>query len=290
MRDVVIVPCYERPEFTRVCLKYLAQADRIQDKEVWLCQDNHEDGFKVDPQNAPADAREIALYFGRLFGSRAVYRSIAPHTTYGNSSNLIHSLQAAYDSGAERIYLVEDDIAVAPDFFSWHDAVLEEPHVFVSCATALSKSAHFQINGPQAMDETYQNPSAYYLAEGPYSSLAAAFKRVKLGGLLDYITAGSQKWESGFEQDLLTQRYLRILGANSAWPYMPRAYNFGWYSYHITGQPFTGSLQEKSRAVEEVIKNPTKLRSVSSNNSAVTALPDRWPARLELVQNVQRLR
>ena len=41
MRDVVLVPCYERPEFTRLCLQYLSHARGIEDKEVCLFIDNH---------------------------------------------------------------------------------------------------------------------------------------------------------------------------------------------------------------------------------------------------------
>ena len=42
MRDIVVVPCYDRPEYTRLCLQYLAQARGIKDKEIWMFLDNHE--------------------------------------------------------------------------------------------------------------------------------------------------------------------------------------------------------------------------------------------------------
>ena len=295
MRDIILVPCYERPEFTRLCLQYLSRARGIEDKEVWLCQDDHGDDKQAEILLAMFPVADLGY---KLFmPERKVipdkFRHIitgAGRPTYGNSYNLVNAMQLAYDFGAERIYLVEDDILVAPDFFSWHEAVLEEPNVFVSCSTALSKSAHFQINGPQAMDETYQDPAAYYLAEGPYSSHAVAFKHVKLGSLVNYLPAFNA-WQSGFEQDLLTQRYLRICHEKSAWPFMPRAYNIGWYSYHLnTGRKFTGTLAEQSAAIERVIKDSYALRDVSANNNAVTPLPEHWPVRLDPVRNVQRLR
>ena len=289
MRDVVIVPCYERPEYTCLGLQYLSRARGIRDKEVWLCQDNHENGLIVDPNNAPKDFAEVALYLGMTFGSRAVYRSIAPHSTYGNSKNLVDGLKAAYDSGAERIFLVEDDIIVAPDIFEWHEAVLEEKDVFVSCATALNKSAHFQVNGPNAMDPS-DDSAAYKTVQGAYSSHAVAFKRKNLDRLLSYVTSFS-KWESGFEQDMLTQRFMRIVHKASAWPYVPRAYNVGVYSYHInTGRKLTGTLKEKTRALDQIIHDPDKLRDMSANNSAVTSIPAEWPVRTEPVKNVQRFR
>lgn len=287
MRDVVLIPMYERPEFTRLCLQYLSRARGIEDKEVCLFIDNHKG--KDFREIFEAQQPNLQLAAG-LFPNRYSTSYQEAHESYGNSRNVVDALKFGYNIGAERVYLVEDDILVAPDFFSWHEAVLEEPNVFVSCSTALSKSAHFQINGPQAMDETYQDPAAYYLAEGPYSSHAVAFKHVKLGGLVSYLTA-FDTWQSGFEQDLLTQRYLRIVHGKSAWPFMPRAYNIGWYSYHInTGRKFTGTLAEQSAAIERVIKDSYALRDVSANNSAVTPLPERWPVRLDPVRNVQRLR
>ena len=286
MMDVVIVPCYERPEYTFLCLVYLSRARGITDKEVWLCQDQHKDGPIVVPfmTEVLAQAEEYIPHIK--------YRLHETHNTYGNSKNLIDSLKDAFDTGAERVFLVEDDIIVAPDIFEWHEAVLDEVGVFVSCATGLNKSAHFQINGPQAMDEGYHDPSAYLKVCGPYSSHAAAFKREKLGFLLGYIEGQSSvPWAPGHEQDLVTQKYLRTTKWESAWPYAPRAYNVGWRSYHInTGSTFNGALQQKVRALENTIRDPQKLKEMSANNSAVTLLPEKWPVRLEPVRNVQRFR
>jgi hypothetical protein len=106
-----------------------------------------------------------------------------------------------------------------------------------------------------------------------------------------YLCCTDWGWQSGWEQDILTQKYLQIEHKKSAWPFMPRAYNIGWYSYHInTGRHFTGTLAQQSAAIERVIKDSYALRDVSANNNAVTPLPEHWPVRLDPVRNVQRLR
>lgn len=204
MNDVVIVPCYERPEYTRLCLTYLAQARGVHDKEVWLCQDQH----IGDDRDKTTWSQISNVSFGYAnFPGKFSYHVHEPHDTYGNSTNLVDSLRAAYESGAERIFLVEDDIIVAPDIFEWHEAVFEHADPFVSCATALNKSAHFQINGPQAIDEEFMDPAAYIRLAGPYSSHAAAFKRNNLKEVLDSLPA-EPKWISGYEQDLHIQRMM----------------------------------------------------------------------------------
>ena len=295
MRDVVIVPCYERPEYTFLCLQYLSRARGIHDKDVWICQDQHKD---TGPSivGAMLEVRDRAdCYFIRLR-----YQLHARHDTYGNSQNLVDSLRDAYDTGAERVFLVEDDIIVAPDIFEWHEAVLKDSDPLVSCATLVNKSAHFHINGPQVMDETYQDPAAYVRIGAyssppmPYSSHAAAFKREHLGDILDYLSRRPIEWAPGIEQDLLIQQYpgcLQYPNRGSVWPFVPRAYNIGWRSYHInTGVKFNGTLEEKTNALESVIRDPQKLREMSANNSAVTVLPEQWPVRTGPVVNVQKFR
>jgi hypothetical protein len=280
MRDVVIVPCYERPEYTRLCLEYLSRARGIENKEIWIFLDNHrETDFRKI-----FDAQQPNLKYASFVNCQL------PHDTYGNSKNLLDGLKAAYDSGAQRIFLVEDDIIVAPDIFEWHEEILDTVDPFVSCATALNKSAHFQINGQFAMRESCKNPDAYLEAIGPYSSHAAAFKRKNLGRLVEYLieTAKLLSWASGDEQDIRTQQYLRQIKKTSAWPYVPRAYNVGVYSYHInTGRKLSGTLEEKAQALDQIIHDPEKLREISANNSAVTAIPSQWPVRTEPVKIIR---
>ena len=145
------------------------------------------------------------------------------------------------------------------------------------------------MNGPNAMDPS-DDSAAYKTVQGAYSSHAVAFKRKNLDQLLSYVMSFS-KWESGFEQDMLTQRFMRIVHKASAWPYVPRAYNVGVYSYHInTGRKLTGTLEEKTRALDQIIHDPDKLRDMSTNNGAVTPIPAEWPVRTGPVKNVQRFR
>jgi hypothetical protein len=279
MRDVVIVPTYERPEYAWVCLEYLSRARGIEDKEVWLCQDNHEDGFVVDPMDAPEDSRKLALFFGQTFKNRACWYCATPHNTYGNSQNLVNSMCRAYESGAERIFLIEDDIMVAPDIFEWHEEVLRFVNPLVSCATAINKSAHFPINGRYSVDESIQDPEAYHRSATAYSSHASAFTRENLGLLLLRIESQLEwgEWRQGMEQDLLIQKIMESFSfenCGSAWPYVPRAFNVGMYSYHInSAMKFNGTLDEKVSALRSAIVNPEKLRYMSADNQAITPVP-----------------
>lgn len=281
MRDIVVVPCYERPEFTWVCLEYLSRARGIENKIVLLHQDQHTyDAFgQTRFEMAPVVDRGCMLFPDR-FNYVLKEDSLGyEKNTYGNSANLIAALRTAYDAGAPRIFLVEDDIMVAPDFFEWHEDILETAHPLVSCATALNKSAHFQINGPDTMDETCKDPSAYLQRIGPYSSHAVAFDRFCVGDLLKYFDKNQFVWEQGLEQDIRTQQFLKNTGSRSVWPYVPRAFNVGIYSYHISGMRFNGTLEEKIAALQAVIKDPEKLTAMAFGNQTVTPIPHVFPVR-----------
>jgi len=47
--------------------------------------------------------------------------------------NILHSLQAGYETGKEFIFHVEEDIFVAPGFFEWHWNAHESDNYFVTC-------------------------------------------------------------------------------------------------------------------------------------------------------------
>lgn len=281
-RDVVIVPCYERPEYTRVCLEYLSRARGIEGKEVWLCQDQH----TYDSFGSTTKEMYPNVKFGnQIFPGRFLYAVKTDSLgydgeSYGNSENIILSLHAAYTHGAERIFIVEDDIMVAPDIFEWHERMLREVDPLVSCASALNKSAHFQINGPDRMDETIKDRNAFKRVHTAYSSHAAAFTRTNLKDILVRVDQALEwgKWCPGKEQDLLIQHLMGLLtfpNRGSVWPYVPRAFNVGMYSYHInTAMKFNGTFEEKCAALRATIKDPAKLREMSCNNQTITAVPD----------------
>lgn len=269
--DVVIVPVHNRPEFAYLCLEKLAQADGVQDKEVWLCQDQH-----VGDSPVLTEQMWPVVQLGRKLFKAFDYRRLRMHDTYGNSKNILESLRIAYETKVERVFLVEDDIMVMPDIFRWHEAILGLPdRGYISCATAVNKSAHFPINGRYTMDETFKDSSAYYVSKNAYSSHASAFSRGTLQIIVNRI-ANNITYSSlvpGMEQDQLIQQ----MSLASAWPYVPRAMNVGFYSYHISGTSLSGSLSEKVQALRSIIHSPEQLRAASFGNQTVTSVPSSSP-------------
>ena len=273
MRDIVLVPTYDRPEYLYVCLERLFAAEGIGDKRVLVFQDSHEgDGV------LGADAYAICEHFGAEFRSRPV------HNYYGNSFNVLRALEEVYRGGAERVYLVEDDVFVTDDFFMWHDAIMTgaKENVFVSCASAIKGSLEYAINGPEVLDESVADPMAYHISTHAYSSVGPCFHRRVLqlivSNLCDQKTYDALA--PGVEQDILIKRLMRDVGGVSLWPYVPRVYHMGWYSYHRNcGLKFNGTLAQKVEALRWVMHDQAKIDSMALMQNIVAlpvGLSDRW--------------
>jgi len=257
MRDVVVVPTYDRPEYLYVCLERLLSAEGVGDKRVIVCQDSHKDDGVLD---SPACA--ISEHFGVEFHSRL------PHSSFGNSFNVLEALREAYEAGADHVYLVEDDVFVMNDFFLWHDAIMKgvKENVFVSCASGIKGSLEYAINGPEVLDGGVTDPMAYHLSAHAYSSIGPCFHRRVLQFIVSNLCDGRtySTLAPGIEQDMLIKRLMRGVGGVSLWPYVPRAYHMGWYGYHRnTGLKFNGTLQEKIDGLRRATYDQSKINSMA---------------------------
>jgi hypothetical protein len=91
--DLVIIPCFERPEFTWLCLENLYENVRgtMTDKEIWICEDIHAD----KPKGFTIEMEMLAVMREWERKMHLFYYATAPHTTYGNSYNVLRALTRA---------------------------------------------------------------------------------------------------------------------------------------------------------------------------------------------------
>lgn len=277
MKDIVIVPVFDRPEYLWVCLEHLHRAHGMENKELWICEDIHADkpkGFTIEVEML-ATIREAIRVFGY---ENVVYYGRHPHTTYGNSHNLMAALRDAYATEAKYVYIVEDDTMVTEDFFDWHEQVQQQYKPFVTCAGRINRSLNFQMNGPEAIDESCKDPMACVRSHKAYMSWATCFKRENLYWFLKHAPSngGYGTWRPGFEQDMFIQDFIRNSHAATVWPYVPRAYHMGVRSYHRTaGLAFNGTLEEKVKQLREMIGSKEKIRSMALLQDDIDPYPSK---------------
>lgn len=260
MRDLVIIPTFDRPEFLWLALENLHEKvlHEGQYPDIWVCEDIHADkpkGFTIEMEMLTVH-REWQQKLGYL------YKATAPHTTYGNSYNVLNSLVQAADLSYRYVYLLEDDVLVTPDFFDWNERAQEKFNPWASCAGRLNRSLNFQMNGREAIDENIQDPNACHRSVTAYMSWATCFSAKAMQDI-KALNAVYEGFEKTFEQDVMIQRHIRQAKLETIWSYPPyRAFHLGWYSYHRNGgMKLNGTLEEKVTALRKIVKDPQKLQA-----------------------------
>lgn len=108
MNEIVLIPCYNRPELLFICLSLIRSFEST--IRIRLFPDR--------------GSRDAFLGIAEMFKAELHYTP--DHDYYGNSYNTMEAYRWAYNAGADLAYLVEDDIFVHHDFFAWHRKMHEE--------------------------------------------------------------------------------------------------------------------------------------------------------------------
>ena len=274
MIDLVIVPTFDRPEFLWLCLENLYEnvLREGQYPHIWVCEDIHADkpkGFTIEMEML-AVHREWQQKLGY------VYKATAPHTTYGNSYNVLNALAQSADLDYRYVYLLEDDVLVTPDFFEWNEKAQEKFSPWASCAGRLNRSLNFQMNGREAIDENIKDPNACHSSVTAYMSWATCFSAKAMQDI-KALNAVYDGFEKTFEQDVMIQRQIRRANLETIWSYPPyRAFHLGWYSYHRNGgMNLSGTLEEKVNALRSITKDQGRLNCIKGPQDM-----DAYPQRL----------
>lgn len=263
--DIILIPAYYRPEYLSLCLEYLDRAEGSRDdKEYWICQDYRpEDCHRFNMQERwTQEVIEKSPLPVRFIRRKA-------HEFPGNSCNTLAAYKEAYDTDAQFVYLVEEDVLVTPDFFLWHEAVqAKEDAVMCSIAYRCSRNTEAR--------KDVEDPSAYFTTARDYASIGVCWRRSRLGPIVKHATPDYYGDQTGYilrtfpgnrfsgdfcEQDGLIMRVMWEQRAFTAWPYIPRSYHMGWYGYHRpNGVRPDGQLQNKVMSLREHIQSPDRLK------------------------------
>lgn len=239
MQDVLIIPTFDRPELLWLCLEYLVASPESRNLEVRVYADCHVE------QAPPQEEIEAVLGMFPQLSVRTVFRP--PHEYNGNSYNLLMAYRDAFESLAQHVFMIEDDVLIHPQFFTWHRAQHLGRHL--GCSIAVENPGH-----------------------GVYASLGVCFRREILRNLMPhcrpeyfqnmrgYCKAKFPPSKFDCEQDGLLARILS--GQPVVWATEPMAQHVGWYGYHRKRsiRP-TGTLLQRYEQVKRVLSNRDILQS-----------------------------
>jgi hypothetical protein len=269
--DVVLLPCWRRPEFLWHCLDNLTRAQGIAELQVI---------FRPDTGYSPDNLEVIGTFSDRLPNYEIQYPPSCPYRRTKQSANvLLGYLQAA--AVAKRfVFMIEEDVMVARDFFRWHRAVHgAASELFCSIG---ARNPNRALTLPDEAD-------GYYLSRGDYCSNGVCFdKRVLHGLIAPHVNMGylrrpkkysrrhfpASRIGLGFvEQDGLIRRIQERSALPIAWPCVPRAFHSGFYGYNRP-RGVSGSIHERVQVLADTIYSPEAMRNAAGRPEFIeTSMP-----------------
>jgi hypothetical protein len=267
-RDVVVLPCWRRPEFLWHCLDNLAKAEGIGDITVIVRPDT---GF------APENLEVVHGFAERLPHLELQYPTPAPYRRTKQSANILLGYLLAAARTKEFVFLIEEDVMVGRDFFRWHREVHSTSSTPLFCSIAVNNPNRRLMLPPDIED--------YYLSTGDYCSTGMCFdKRILQSKLAQHVNMRYMRRPKkyirrhfrsshiglGFvEQDGLIRRIQEESQLPIAWPCVPRAFHAGFYGYNRQGG-LTGALPERIRILAETIYDVAAIQKLAGQ----TGFPD----------------
>lgn len=247
MKELVLVPTYQRSAFLAVCLEAIRAAEP--DANIHVFPDRGENELEVCDQFS------------------ATHHLTWKHTYHGNSANMLEALKWANSQSVFLVHVIEDDAIITPDYFAWaRAALLAHPEAFCACGWQYSPQALIS-DGPDILMPWYLSVCATF----PHHSLPSIGQHARpeyysdMPGYLDRAyPASSHRGTKHYEQDGLVLRVLESQSRRAVWPRRPRALHIGWQGYHMTGPALDGSLAERVQIVKAAIANPSVLARLMS--------------------------
>jgi len=249
-RDVVVIPCWRRPEFLWHCLDNLSRAEGSAELHYLYRPDT---GYSAD------NLKVIRAFADRLPHFEIAFPEICPYRRSKQSANILLAYLMAAQRAQRHVFLIEEDIMVAEDFFRWHRAVQH---------TAGNLFCSIAVRNPNRPLQLPDDSEGYYLSSGDYCSLGVCFDKQVLTQLLaPHVTLAyfsrpkryvrrqfpDSRVGLGFtEQDGLLRRIQEHSRRPIAFPCVARAYHAGFYGYHRPGG-MNGELSERVQALREII-------------------------------------
>jgi hypothetical protein len=255
-QDILLVPCWRRPEMLWHCIDNICKAEGIEAMHVVFRPDS---GF--DPDNL-AVIREHAK---RLPSHEIQPAPRCPYRRTKLSANILLGYLDAAARARRHVYMVEEDIMVGRDFFRWH---AQRAGLFCSIAV---RNHNREVHTPD-------DPDGYYLSSGDYCSWGVCFdvavirERIAPHVNLAYLRRPKRylrgrfarsKVSLGFvEQASLLRRIQELDSLPIAYPATPRAFHAGFYGRNRPGT-IEGALQERVRRLDGMIYDCTAMRGAA---------------------------
>jgi hypothetical protein len=167
---------------------------------------------------------ESVEYVRDLYFPEALIFQAKPHLDAPSGCwNILNSIKQGYETGAEHIILLEEDVLVRSGFFDWHLNPLNRQYL----ATCGRKDPHhYPRYGP-----LYTNPGSCLRRE-LVEQLILHINSAYFTRLREYLDEHFEPWPSQSSlDDGLIRRVIRQMGGQAVYPEEPVCAHIGWRFY-----------------------------------------------------------
>lgn len=231
--DVVLIPCFSRPEFLEICLEQIAKNDC--DDLLFL--------FHIDFDYNPLMLGVINKF---PYNKMSIYN---PRHGYKRKLpvNILEGYRKAFDLSDNLVFMIEEDMIISDDFFKWHREIHKDGDFFCSIA-----SKNNNLNRDLVFDTDLNK---YYTSHFTYQSLGVCFNKDVLEKYVfphsykryyrnneKYCLEAFPQSKLGMkwcEQAGLIRRIQEKISMPIAYPHTPRAYHAGFYGKNRNGRSFS---------------------------------------------------
>jgi glycosyltransferase involved in cell wall biosynthesis len=193
-KAVVCIPTFNRPEFLALALEKIARASDVpEDIRIFLdtCSDARLDEVEY--------VRDTYMPTADIF--RARLHVIAPSGTW----NILNSLKQGFETGAEFVFFIEEDVMIKPEFFNEHLRMQSGGDYFVTCGRKLRNRD----------DSYYSNPGTCYRSD----KLSLVVPHINMKYFADQVGYLDRHFphmdDAGIMDDGLIRRVMQSIGARA---------------------------------------------------------------------------
>lgn len=251
MKDWIVTPCFNRPEFLKVWIENVKESD-WQGCEFIFCLDY---GF---------DTSYITLIRQSGLPYHLITMKNQGYKIGKQSNNVLNGLMAAAKHSDGLVFYIEEDVFISKDFFRWH----REAQKFNAFCTIATRNNNTQV-------ETSGDLNCCYKIKGDYQALGVCFPKQSLMEIAphfnnDYLKHPVDYCKENFpdskighffcEQDGLIRRIIEKGNHEVVFPHVPRAFHGGIYGYNRKKRPQRLSFEKRVELIKRVAFNKEELK------------------------------
>jgi hypothetical protein len=196
--------------------------------------------------NTTEDVLREVVFVRDTYFPEATISHAPPHIQVPSGMwNILNALKQGYETSAEYVFLIEEDILIYPDYFTWHYQAQNSGDYLASCGRKLARLPKY---------DQYQNPGS-------------CFKREKLGLIVPHINEElflnrEAYYEKHFGRmdevstldDGLVRRIAKHGGYRVIYPEVPKCAHIGFQAYNrYTGWANEGNIEQRIAGLRRML-------------------------------------